>query len=146
VLIGSMSTTHPVFPHFSYAAAKAGTECMIRYAACEYGSRRIRINGIRIGTVNSEMARDHYGAPGVGERFCHEIPLGRLGTPEDMSDTVLWLAGNTYITGCMLDVSGGNQINRFPFIEELPGAGASYEGSGALRDRELGLGYTAKKK
>jgi enoyl-[acyl-carrier-protein] reductase (NADH) len=119
---------------------------MVKYAACEFGPRRIRVNGIRIGTVDSEMARAHYSAAGVGEQFCHEIPLGRLGTPEDMSDAVLWLAGNTYITGSMLDVSGGNQINRFPFIEELPGAGASYEGSGALADRAMGLGYKSKAK
>jgi hypothetical protein len=90
------------------------------------------------------MAREHYNTPGVAERFIHEVPLGRLGTPDDMADAVVWLAGNTYITGSMLDVSGGNQINRFPFIEELPGQGASYEGSGALYDREHGRGASFK--
>jgi NAD(P)-dependent dehydrogenase (short-subunit alcohol dehydrogenase family) len=141
VLISSLSATHPIFPHFAYAAAKAGMECMVKYAALEYGSRGIRVNGIRIGTVMSEMARTHFESPGVTERFVHEIPLGRLGQPADMAKAVLWLSDGAYISGSMLDVSGGNQVTRFPFIEELPGAGASYEGSGALHDREMGRGY-----
>jgi NAD(P)-dependent dehydrogenase (short-subunit alcohol dehydrogenase family) len=146
VVISSMSATHPVFPHFAYAGGKAATECMVKYAAIEYGPRKIRVNGIRIATVMSEMARAHYNTPGVSERFIHEIPLGRLGQPQDMADAVLWLSGPAFITGSMLDVSGGNQINRFPFIEELPGQGASYEGSGALYDREHGQATTFKAK
>jgi len=141
VLISSMSATHPIFPHFAYAAAKAGMECMVKYAALEYGARGIRVNGIRIGTVMSEMARSHYQSPGVTERFVHEIPLGRLGQPEDMAKAVLWLSDGAFISGSMLDVSGGNQVTRFPFLDELPGAGASYEGSGALHDRKMGKGY-----
>lgn len=146
VLISSMSATHPVVPHFAYAAAKAGTESMIKYAALEYGPRRIRVNGIRIATVMSEMAGEFYAMPGVSERFIHEIPLGRMGQPEDMADAVLWLAGPAYITGSMLDISGGNQINRFPFLHELPGGDANYEGSGALADREQGKGYVPSTK
>jgi NAD(P)-dependent dehydrogenase (short-subunit alcohol dehydrogenase family) len=144
VLISSMSVTHPIFPHFAYACGKAATECLIHYAALEYGPRQIRINGIRIATVMSEMARAHYTTPGVGERFIHEIPLGRLGDPKDMADAVIWLSGPAYITGSVLDISGGNQINRFPFMSELPGQGASYEGSGALFDREQGRATTFK--
>jgi NAD(P)-dependent dehydrogenase (short-subunit alcohol dehydrogenase family) len=143
VLVSSMSATHPIAPHFAYAAAKAGTECMIKYAALEYADQKIRVNGIRIATVYSDMAKTHYDTPGVSERFIHEIPAGRLGTPSDMADTVLWLSGNDYITGSVLDIAGGNQINRFPFLHELPGAGASYEGSGALADREAGKGFDA---
>lgn len=144
ILISSLSATHPVEPHFAYAAAKAGTESMIRYAAREYGPRGIRVNGIRIGTVMSEMARELYNTPGIGERFIHEIPLGRLGQPADMADAVCWLSGPAFITGSVLDVSGGNQINRFPFLSELPGGDKSYEGAGALHDRQQGQGYKAK--
>jgi NAD(P)-dependent dehydrogenase (short-subunit alcohol dehydrogenase family) len=143
VLISSMSATHPIAPHFAYAAAKAGMECMIKYAALEFAGQAIRVNGIRIATVYSDMAKSHYDTPGVTERFVHEVPAGRLGLPSDMADTVLWLSGNDYITGSVLDIAGGNQINRFPFLDELPGAGASYEGSGALADREAGKGFNA---
>lgn len=144
VLISSMSATHPIAPHFAYACGKAATECLIRYAALEYGRRRIRVNGIRIGTVLSEMAGALYNSPGVGERFKREIPLGRLGEPQDMADAVLWLSGPAYITGSVLDISGGNQLNRFPFLDELPGGDRNYEGAGALADREQGRGYVAK--
>jgi NAD(P)-dependent dehydrogenase (short-subunit alcohol dehydrogenase family) len=146
ILISSMSATHPIAPHFAYACAKAGTECLVRYAAIEFGPRRIRVNGIRIATVMSDMARDLYNTPGVGERFIHEVPLGRLGQPDDMADAVCWLSSATYVTGTILDVSGGNQLTRFPFLEELPGADRSYEGSGALYDREHGLGYSSEHK
>jgi NAD(P)-dependent dehydrogenase (short-subunit alcohol dehydrogenase family) len=140
VLISSMSTTHPIFPHFAYACGKAAMECLVRYAALEYGPRQIRVNGIRIATVMSDMAKDHYNTPGVGDRFIQEIPLGRLGQPDDMANATAWLSGPSYITGSILDISGGNQLTRFPFLDELPGQGASYEGSGALYDREHGRG------
>jgi len=143
ILISSMSATHPLQPHFSYACAKAATECLVQYAAQEYGPRGIRVNGIRIGTSVSNMAGDFFNSPGVGEKFAREIPMGRLGKPEDIADAVLWLAGPAYISGSTLDVSGGNQINRFPFLDELPGADKNYEGSAALYDREQGRGYVA---
>ena len=138
VLIGSMSSVSPIAPHFAYACGKAGMECLVKYAAAEYGPRQIRVNSIRIATVYSEMARAHYDSPGVGERFAQEIPLGRLGTPADMANAAIWLAGPAFVTGCNLDISGGNQLTRFPFLNELPGEGKSYEGSGALYDREHG--------
>jgi 3-oxoacyl-[acyl-carrier protein] reductase len=144
VLISSLSAVIPIMPHFSYACAKSATECLIRYAAIEYGPRQIKVNGIRIGTVYSDMAADHYDTPGVSERFIKEIPLGRIGQPADMAEVVTLLSGPVYMTGTILDVSGGNQLTRFPFLDELPGAGASYEGAGALYDREHGKGYTFK--
>lgn len=141
ILISSMSATHPIFPHFAYAGAKAAMESMVQYAALEFGERRIRVNGIRIATVYSDMAKDFYGMPGVKEQFLKEIPLGRFGYPDDMASAVCWLSSGVYMSGCMLDVSGGNQINRFPFLSELPGGDKNYEGSGALADREAGKGY-----
>lgn len=139
VLISSLSATRPVFPHFAYACGKAATECLVRYAALEYGARQIRINSIAIGTVVSDMAGPFFNTPGVGERFAKEVPLGRLGVAADIANAVLWLAGPSYITGSCLDINGGNHINRFPFVNELPGETAGYEGTGALYDREHGL-------
>lgn len=145
ILISSMSTTHPIVPHFAYACAKSATECLVRYAALEYAPKHIQINGIRVATVMSDMAKDHYNTPGVGERFVHEIPFGRLGQPSDIARAVVWLSEPAYVTGCMFDIAGGNQLTRFPFLEELPGAGSSYEGAGALYDRTQGRGYSSTK-
>jgi NAD(P)-dependent dehydrogenase (short-subunit alcohol dehydrogenase family) len=141
VLISSMSATHPIAPHFAYAGAKAAMEATIKYAALEYGPRGIRVNGIRIATVYSEMAKMLYDAPGVAEVFLKEIPLGRWGYPADMASAVVWLSSGVYMTGSILDVNGGHHINRFPFLEELPGGDKNYEGAGALADRAAGKGY-----
>jgi len=141
ILISSMTATHPLQPHFAYACAKAATECLVKYAAQEFGPQGIRVNGIRIATSVSDMAGDFFNTPGVGEQFAREVPLGRLGQPEDIADAALWLAGPAYVSGLTIDVSGGNQMNRFPFLSDLPGADKSYEGSAALYDREQGLGY-----
>ena len=142
ILISTMGVTHPIFPAASYACGKAAMECLVRHAAIEYGPRNITINSIRAGTINSEMARGFFGSPGVAKRFEHEIPLGRLGRPEDISGCVEWLASGAYVTGCNIDVSGGNQLNRFPFLEELPGGSSNYDNHGALYDREQGRGQT----
>jgi len=136
ILVSSMSVTHPIFPHFAYAAAKSGLECLVRYAAIEYGPRRIRINGLRIATVMSDFAKAYFNTPGVQERYNHEIPLGRIGQPEDMADAVKWLAGPAFITGSMLDVSGGHQLGRYPFLSELPDPSITYQDFGSLADRE----------
>jgi hypothetical protein len=91
------------------------------------------------------MSRTHFNTPGVGERYAFEIPLGRLGQPEDIADAAIWLSGAPWITGCTLDINGGNQLNRFPFLSELPGQGSSLKESGALYDREHGkVGWTPK--
>jgi len=142
ILISTMGVTHPIFPAVSYGCAKAAMECLVRYAALEYGPRNISVNSIRAGTIDSEMARSFFGSPGVAKRFEHEIPLGRLGRPEDIADCVEWLATGAYVTGCSIDVSGGNQLNRFPFLGELPGGGLNYHNHGALYDREHGRGQT----
>ena len=81
VLISSMSTTHPVFPHYAYACAKSASDCMVRYAAIEYGPRRIRVNSILPGPIKSEMAREAFAIPGFEAAYSREIPLGRVGHP-----------------------------------------------------------------
>jgi hypothetical protein len=58
-----------------------------------------------------------------------------------MADAVICLSGRAFITGSMLDISGGNQLNRFPFLEELPGGEENYKDSGALFDKQQGRGY-----
>jgi NAD(P)-dependent dehydrogenase (short-subunit alcohol dehydrogenase family) len=135
VLISSMSTTHPVFPHYAYACAKSASDCMVRYAAIEYGPRGIRINSILPGAIKSEMAREAYAIPGFEAAFLREIPLGRVGHPEDFANAVLWLAGPSYVTGLNLQVNGGNQLTRFPYLRELPMGKEAYGSGKPLADR-----------
>lgn len=121
ILISSSSAAQPVMPFFPYACAKAATDCLVRYAAVEYGSRGIRVNSILPGPIKTALAAAIFAAPGAEAVFEREIPLGRVGEPQDFADVVLWLAGPHYITGVNMPVSGGMQLTRTPRADEMPG-------------------------
>jgi NAD(P)-dependent dehydrogenase (short-subunit alcohol dehydrogenase family) len=135
VLISSISTTHPVQPHVAYACAKAGSDCLVRYAALEYGARNIRVNSILPGSIKSDMAREGFATPGFEEAFAREVPLGRVGYPEDFANAVLFLAGPSYMTGVNLQLNGGAQLTRMPYLDEMPGGARAYGSGKVLGDR-----------
>jgi NAD(P)-dependent dehydrogenase (short-subunit alcohol dehydrogenase family) len=135
IIISSMSTTHPVFPHYAYACAKSASDCLVRYAALEYGPRRIRVNSILPGPIKSEMAREAFAIPGFESTYEREVPLGRVGYPEDFANGVLFLAGPSFATGLNLQLNGGNQLTRFPYLSELPMGEATYGAGKPLGDR-----------
>ena len=126
ILFSSMAATHPMLPFFGYACSKAGVDAMVKYAAMEYGPRGIRVNSILPGAIRTEMAEGIFSNPEMEKIFLKEVPLNRVAEPEDIADAVLWLAGpNAYITGTNLDISGGNQLTRFPRNDEYAeGVGA----------------------
>jgi NAD(P)-dependent dehydrogenase (short-subunit alcohol dehydrogenase family) len=119
VLMSSMSSTHPVPLAFPYACAKAATDCLVRYAAIEYGPQRIRVNSILPCLIRSDMAGPALAAPGLEQVYAREVPLGRIGEPSDVADAALWLAGTAFVTGLNLQVNGGNQLRRYPYPEEV---------------------------
>ncbi len=135
IFISSMSTTHPVFPHIAYAAAKSAADCIVRYAAIEYGPRNIRVNSILPGAINSDMAKEAFANPEFERVYQREIPLGRVGLPSDFADAVLWLSGPAYVTGLNLQVNGGNQLTRMPRLDEMPGGAEAYGSGKTLADR-----------
>jgi NAD(P)-dependent dehydrogenase (short-subunit alcohol dehydrogenase family) len=135
ILISSMGTTHPVFPHFAYACAKSAADCLVRYAAIEYGARGIRVNSILPGPIRSEMAREAFAVPGFEAAFTKEVPLKRVGLPHDFANAVLWLAGPSFVTGLNLQVNGGNHLTRFPYLSELPMGQDTYGSGKPLGDR-----------
>lgn len=135
VIISSMSTTHPVLPHCAYACAKSGTDCLVRYAAMEYGPRNIRVNSILPGAIKSDMAKEAFENPEFERIYERGIPLGRVGYPEDFANAVLFLAGPSYVTGLNMQVNGGNQLTRMPFLDEMPGGREAYGSGKVLGDR-----------
>lgn len=90
-----------------YAASKAGVLGVTRTLARQYGPRGIRVNAVAPGPIETEMTR-HWGEA-LRRQFVERIPLGRLGTPEDVARVVLFLASPwaAYITGATIDVNGG---------------------------------------
>lgn len=121
IIFSSLSTTNPMAPFFAYACAKSATDCLVRYAAIEYGSRNIRVNSILPGPIMSDMTAEIYEQPGYIEALEREIPIDRIGYPDDFADAVLWLSGPAYVTGLNIPVCGGIQLARFPYPDELPG-------------------------
>jgi len=95
----------------NYAAAKAGVAGMTRALAREIGSRNITVNCVAPGFIDTDMTK----ALGEGqhEALLGQIPLGRLGQPEDIAQAVAFLAGPqaAYITGTTLHVNGGMYMN-----------------------------------
>jgi NAD(P)-dependent dehydrogenase (short-subunit alcohol dehydrogenase family) len=131
VLFSSMATTHPLEHVFAYACAKAAVDCLVRYAALEYGTRGIRVNSILPGAIRSEMSAALWSVQGMEQSWAEESPLGRIGEPADFADAALWLAADAFVTGLNLQVSGGNQLTRFPRLNERPVLGGTDPTNGA---------------
>ena len=91
----------------NYAAAKAGVAGMTRALARELGSRGITVNCIAPGFIATDMTD---GLPEAQKAaLLAQIPLGRLGTPQEIADAVVFVASPAagYITGSELHVNGG---------------------------------------
>ncbi len=91
----------------NYAAAKAGMEGFSRSLAREVGSRGITVNTVAPGFIDTDMTRSL--DESQRERLISDIPLQRLGQPEDIAAAVAFLASPlaSYITGQVLHVNGG---------------------------------------
>ncbi len=91
----------------NYAASKAGIIGFTKSVAKELASRNITVNAIAPGFIVTSMT--DVLAEDVKENLKEQIPLGRLGTPEDIANTVLFLASDaaSYITGQTISVDGG---------------------------------------
>jgi 3-oxoacyl-[acyl-carrier protein] reductase len=95
----------------NYAAAKAGIGGLTRALAREIGSRGITVNCVAPGFIDTDMTRALPEAARTA--LLGQIPLGRLGQPEDVAAAVLFLAssGGAYVTGATLHVNGGMYMN-----------------------------------
>lgn len=91
----------------NYSAAKAGLIGFTKAVARELGSRGITVNTVAPGPIEAGMLDDLPAE--VKESFLKQIPLGRLGKPEDVAGAVVFLASDlaNYITGQTLAVDGG---------------------------------------
>jgi 3-oxoacyl-[acyl-carrier protein] reductase len=91
----------------NYAAAKAGVIGFTKSMAKELASRNITVNAVAPGFIATDMTKDLPDA--VREAMAAEIPLARLGQPDDIGNAVLFLASDfsSYITGQTLHVDGG---------------------------------------
>jgi len=93
----------------AYATAKAGVSTMTRGLARELAPDNIRVNAVAPGFIKTPL-HDRYTDPKVMESFVSNVPMGRLGEPDDCVGAYLFLACNRlsgYITGQTIEVNGG---------------------------------------
>ena len=86
----------------AYAASKAGLEGLTRGYAVRLAPEGVTVNAVAPGLVDTEMGRPLIEA-GVAAR----IPVGRVGTGDDIAQAVMLLVGNGYVTGQTIAVNGG---------------------------------------
>lgn len=96
---------------FAYGVTKAAVVGLTKSVAADYVAKRIRCNAICPGTVESPSLEQRLRAQGdyekAREAFVARQPIGRIGTPEEVADLALYLAGATYTTGQTHIIDGG---------------------------------------
>src|SRR5207302_1657722 len=95
------------FGQANYAASKAGVIALTKVAARELAKQQITVNAIAPGFVNTDMTRDMPEL--VLQQFLQQVPLGRVGTIDDIVGAALFLCSDLarYITGQVIHVNGG---------------------------------------
>ena len=93
----------------AYGATKAGIALLTRQMAIEWGPLGIRVNAVAPGLIDAGMSEPIYADPEAREARSARVPLGRLGTADDIANAVSFLAGpqSSYMTGQELLVDGG---------------------------------------
>ena len=91
----------------NYAASKAGIMGFTKSVARELATRGITVNAVAPGFVDTEMTKNL--PEKAREAFLSQIPMGRIGKPDEVAETVYWLASDSanYITGQVIHVNGG---------------------------------------
>ncbi len=97
-----------------YGSAKAALDMLCRVAADELGSRGVRVNSVQPGIVATELMDPITGGSTLLDDYLPQIPLGRVGQPEEVAELVRFLAGDesSWITGQCIAVDGGQNLRR----------------------------------
>ena len=96
----------------TYGMSKLALIGLVRNLAAEFGPSGVRFNAICPGLVKTDFARELWDNPEVEKRIKQEIPLRRLGDPEDFCGLAVYLASDAsrYMTGQALTVCGGSNM------------------------------------
>jgi len=107
VNLASVSGSLGFFGQANYAASKAGVMALTKVAARELAKSQITVNAIAPGVIDTEMGRAI--PEEATKKFLEQVPLGRIGSVEDVVDAALFLCSShaQYITGQIIHVNGG---------------------------------------
>jgi NAD(P)-dependent dehydrogenase (short-subunit alcohol dehydrogenase family) len=109
VVIGSPGAIDAYDAQVPYSASKAGLQMLAMGMAWEWGPLAIRTNVVQPGWIETSLNRRYLSDQDVRERVVKQIPLRRLGAPDDVASAVLWLCsdGASYVNGATIQVDGG---------------------------------------
>jgi NAD(P)-dependent dehydrogenase (short-subunit alcohol dehydrogenase family) len=113
------SNTHPWFG--AYGVGKAGIDHLCQLAADELGPSGVRVNSVRPGLVDTELVAFVTAGGPVLDDYLENMPLGRVGTVDDIAALVRFLVGpeSTWITGQTIGIDGGHSLRRGPNYRPL---------------------------
>jgi NAD(P)-dependent dehydrogenase (short-subunit alcohol dehydrogenase family) len=97
---------HP-FAGTAYATSKAALAALTREMAADFGRHGIRVNAIAPGEIKTSIL-----SPGTEEQLLPDIPMGRLGTPEEVARTIYFLCtdNSSYVNGAEIHINGGQHV------------------------------------
>jgi NAD(P)-dependent dehydrogenase (short-subunit alcohol dehydrogenase family) len=112
-----MSSGAGRFPHpylWAYGIAKAGICFLAKTAAEELGPLGIRVNAVAPGIIDDELMSFITGGGSLLDNYIDQMPLGRVGTVDDVASAVRYLIGpeSSFVTGETLGVDGGHHLRR----------------------------------
>jgi len=112
VLIGSAAVTSGGGGRADYVSAKAGLEGLNLAITREYAPRGIRCNLVHPALIETDLLRQRYPDPAKRQEVARQVPVGRLGQPEDVAHIVCFLLSEAagYITGQSILVDGGRSF------------------------------------
>jgi len=120
VNVGSMWAKQAIkaTPSSAYSMQKSGLHSLTQHLAMELADFNIRVNAVSPAVVNTPVYHSVFGGKEKAEKALEEFngfhPIGRIGTPEDISNTILFLLSDkaTWITGVIWDTDGGIMAGR----------------------------------
>ncbi|WP_105423550.1 SDR family NAD(P)-dependent oxidoreductase [Neorhizobium sp. T25_27] len=114
IVTSSLAATKVLPQHTLYAGSKAAIAAFARNWAIEFKQRRIRVNILSPGPVETEilgkLGISEADRPALDEHMANTIPTGRYGRPEELAQAALLLASNDFVNGVELHVDGGMSL------------------------------------
>ena len=112
LFVSSVAGTIPHKNHGAYAASKSGLNQFVRVLANELATSGVNANLLAPGYIETDLTREHLDRPGIKESLIGLVPMGRLGTPEELTGIALFLmsAEGKFITGQVIHVDGGRTL------------------------------------
>ncbi len=104
-----------------YRVSKAGVNSITRTAALEYGRKGIRVNAVLPGAIHTPILdRMEVATPGISDEIRGRMVVGRIGTPEEIANAVVWLCSDdaSFVNGVLLSLDGGTTAGRFYQLED----------------------------